>query len=368
MCDRRALPESLRAAVAEAASLPCIMEEAEALTHTLALLQQWVETAEAALRSHEAAQLASDAQPRRQPAGGDVPAAQQPPPQPAADQAQSAAEPARPCADAVASARTVDAPTQAQPAQSAPEPAQPGDAAGQAGGHAAAAEAAQGQAAEGDDGGIELGTSEALDALLSHDVGPDLDAMEAAMKRAPPQPAAAPPPMAAALAGVRGSLSIKTLSQLVKSALSMEVEVGDLQERLLTALKQQRWRIRVEAALKPNSKYTGSPVCRASQMTNVSGRLMQQCQEAVVARPQWHRSDALAGCFCSRRAEQACEGGRGHGPVFGAGQHEPPSADAHEALPRLARPSAGRRPASIGEPHHPLCTATQPQPDQQSGI
>ena len=277
MCDRRALPEALRAAVAEAASLPCIMEEAEALTHTLALLQQWVETAEAALRSHEAAQLASDAQPRHQPPEGEVPAAQ-----PAADPAQPAAEPARPCADAV-TARTADATARAQPKQSAPEPAQPGDAAGQASGHAAAAEAAQGQPADEDDGGIELGTSEALDALLSHDVGPDLDAMEAAMKRAPsPQPAA-PPPMAAALAGVRGSLSIKTLSQLVKSALSMEVEVGDLQERLLTALKQQRWRIRVEAALKPNSKYTGGILCQASLMTNVPGQLMQQCQEASVA-------------------------------------------------------------------------------------
>ena len=235
------------------------MEEAEALTHTLALLQQWVDAAEAALRTHEAAQLASDAQPRHQPSGGDVLAAQRPAPQPAADQAQPAAEAARPPADAV-TAQSADAPAQAQPAQAAPQLAQPADAAGQASGPAAATGAGQGQPADEDDGGIELGTSEALDALLSHDVGPDLDAMEAAMRQAPTQPAA-PLSLPAALAGVRGSLSIKTLSQLVKSALSMEVEVGDLQERLLTALKQQRWRIRVEAALKPNSKYTGGTRC-----------------------------------------------------------------------------------------------------------
>ena len=52
------------------------------------------------------------------------------------------------------------------------------------------------------------------------------------------------------------ALSVKTLSQLVKSALSLEVECGELQARLMDALRAERWRGRVEAALRSNSKYT----------------------------------------------------------------------------------------------------------------
>lgn len=43
----------------------------------------------------------------------------------------------------------------------------------------------------------------------------------------------------------------------MKSALSIEMHVGPLEDDLLTALRLQRWRTRVEVALKPNSKYTG---------------------------------------------------------------------------------------------------------------
>lgn len=66
------------------------------------------------------------------------------------------------------------------------------------------------------------------------------------------QPGAASSPAAAPR-----MLTLKTLSQLLKSALSMEVSIGGLQAQIMGALKQQRWRQRVEAALTPGSRYTG---------------------------------------------------------------------------------------------------------------
>ena len=55
----------------------------------------------------------------------------------------------------------------------------------------------------------------------------------------------------------RGYLTMKTLKQLLKSALSIELDVGDLPDRLLHALKLQQWRFRASAALSTNTKYTG---------------------------------------------------------------------------------------------------------------
>ena len=56
---------------------------------------------------------------------------------------------------------------------------------------------------------------------------------------------------------MRGYLSVKMLKQLLKSALSIELDVGDLPDRLLHALKLQQWRFRASAALAANTKYTG---------------------------------------------------------------------------------------------------------------
>lgn len=62
----------------------------------------------------------------------------------------------------------------------------------------------------------------------------------------------------------RGYLTMKTLKQLLKSALSIELDVGDLPARLLHALKLQQWRFRASAALAANTKYTGGWPCLSS--------------------------------------------------------------------------------------------------------
>ncbi len=59
--------------------------------------------------------------------------------------------------------------------------------------------------------------------------------------------------------GREGSrLSSALLSQLMKSALSQEVDAGELAERLATSLGARRWQDRVFAALQPGACQTGA--------------------------------------------------------------------------------------------------------------
>lgn len=75
----------------------------------------------------------------------------------------------------------------------------------------------------------------------------------------------------------RTSLSLRTLNQLLKSALSLELDMGDTPERVLDALRLHQWRMKASAALKPGTKFTG---------TSFSAKL-QNCPEAVFA--SWQR-------------------------------------------------------------------------------
>ncbi len=65
-----------------------------------------------------------------------------------------------------------------------------------------------------------------------------------------PDPEAALPPR---------RLPAAALSQAAKSALSLELDCGELAGRVLTALRSERWRARVSAALCGRSKRTGAP-------------------------------------------------------------------------------------------------------------
>lgn len=69
----------------------------------------------------------------------------------------------------------------------------------------------------------------------------------------------APKPAPKIYPGEPRMLLVKTLSQLAKSALSLELAAEDLQADMLGALKQQYWRQKADAALRPNSKLTGTP-------------------------------------------------------------------------------------------------------------
>ena len=58
-------------------------------------------------------------------------------------------------------------------------------------------------------------------------------------------------------AKTRRLLSQRTLLQLLKSAVSVEMDMGDLPQGLLHALRLHQWRTQAAAALRPNSKYSG---------------------------------------------------------------------------------------------------------------
>lgn len=55
----------------------------------------------------------------------------------------------------------------------------------------------------------------------------------------------------------RPSLTLRTLTQLLKSTLSVELDVGTLQDRLLEAVRLHRWRAKASVALRANTKYSG---------------------------------------------------------------------------------------------------------------
>lgn len=54
-----------------------------------------------------------------------------------------------------------------------------------------------------------------------------------------------------------GSLSTRTLMQLLKSTVNIELDVGNLPDKLIEALSLHQWRARASAALKPGTKFTG---------------------------------------------------------------------------------------------------------------
>lgn len=199
---RRATAEALREAVAEAGSLPCVMPEAESLAHTLSLFKRWHRAAADLLRDNDLGIAAANRAAQRQPAP------------------EAGSSPAQPDA----------APVSALPAGT-----------------------------NGEDE-IDLGSLEALDAILSEDIAADLQAARAQREaqESTAQPSAEWTEEAPSAAGEPRVLGVKTLSQLVKSALSIEITVGGLQDQLLKALQKQRWRQKAEAALKPNTKCTGS--------------------------------------------------------------------------------------------------------------
>lgn len=62
---------------------------------------------------------------------------------------------------------------------------------------------------------------------------------------------------ASAAAGAPEQTGTARLSQLLKSALSVEIGVGEVQQQLMTLLRRENWRERVAAALAPNGRNTG---------------------------------------------------------------------------------------------------------------
>ena len=76
--------------------------------------------------------------------------------------------------------------------------------------------------------------------------------------------AGAPPPGAEPCPGPDAEpaprfMSPAALSQAAKSALSLELDCGEIAGRALTALRAERWRRRVHDALHARPKPTGAP-------------------------------------------------------------------------------------------------------------
>ena len=225
---RRPSTESLWAAIADASKLPCIMEEVEAMKHMLGLFDSWRSLSLALLRGHTAGlETASDASLRCQ--------------------GQTNAGKAQDLANERSS---MSSEPQAQPSAAPTADAQPKK-------DSSASPTPQNEPE------IDLGALEALDAVLTQDLAGDFEAAEASEQAVPPDESqggssrAAATQQAQLTPGDKHMLSLKTLSQLVKSAMSLELAIEELQADLLGALKQHRWRQRAAAALRPNSKLTG---------------------------------------------------------------------------------------------------------------
>ena len=266
---RRALPSDLAEAIRQAEGLPCKVEEAESLAGIVVMYDNWRSPVEALLQGylqgnvrlpHEPAETQED------PHGAQAPAGKK---------ASQSTDLSRPASSSLVLSqgqerREEQADARAGGVLSAINRPAAG-AVDQSGGEAngvyrpeeeQASEPGASQRAEDfksdTDGRLESSTEGAQPDQGEQDLdtsNPREDVGKGRVSSEPTegQPSAQPEEGSA----VRRSLSLRTLSQLLKSALSIELDVEDLPARLLEALSLHNWRARASAALKPNTRFTG---------------------------------------------------------------------------------------------------------------
>ena len=283
---RRVAQESLELAVVEAEKLPCIMEEAEALTGALAKYKHWRSTTEGLLKGHlhgkvvlHAGMLHGDEVHRSQDGSVKLDASsslQSLPQDPALNHARSTKE----------LQRDQGTESEGSPFVARQQDAQLDDPLllGHVGARSLAIEASrpgselpqrveQGELAELENDGRSVGEqaiSPASKAEQATQEFPDLRSyspengsaspgLENDFQRDGQQEARAGGDAKERFASVRPHLTLRTLNQLLKSTLSIEIDVGGLQESLLKAVRLHRWRKKASAALQANTHYTGAP-------------------------------------------------------------------------------------------------------------
>ena len=78
-------------------------------------------------------------------------------------------------------------------------------------------------------------------------------------------------------AAAAARLPVATLSQMLKSALSVELDTHQVSQRLMRLIKADRWHMKAEQILRSHAKPTGESVSHPPSMSGANALLHETC-------------------------------------------------------------------------------------------
>lgn len=92
-------------------------------------------------------------------------------------------------------------------------------------------------------------------------------------------------------AAAAARLPVATLSQMLKSALSVELDTRQVSQRLMRLIKADRWHMKAEQILRSHAKPTGEFVSHPASIMPANALLHETClQQSNTVRQHMHRT------------------------------------------------------------------------------